>query len=323
MNIGIIGAGAIAKVIPECTKDLKDIHVTAIASRSIKKAEDFAETYNIKNAYGSYEELLSNSEIDLVYIATPHSHHFAHMKSCLEAGKNVLCEKAFTMNAKEAEEIIKLAKEKNLYLAEAIWTRYMPSRKIIDKVIASNVVGKITNLTANLSYYLMDKERLLSPELCGGALLDVGVYPLNFALMHFGKDIEKIESSVKFTDTKVDAFNSICIYYKDGKIAQLSSGLYARSDRKGIFWGEKGYIVVENINNPNAINVYDFKDSLIASYSVPPQVNGYEYEVIEAYECIKNKKTESSSMPLSESLYVMKLLDSLRKDWNFKYPMEE
>lgn len=322
MKIGIIGAGAIARVIPECIKDSKDIQVAAVASRTLEKARDFASKFGIGKAYGSYEELLSDPAINLVYVATPHSHHFEHMKMCLNAGKNVLCEKAFTMNAQQAKEIIRLAAEKKMYLAEAIWTRYMPSRKIIDQIIQSGIIGKITNLTANLSYEMTRKERLLNPELCGGALLDVGVYPINFALMHFGKDIERIESSAMLTDRGVDGFNSICIYYRDGRTAQLSSGLYARSDRQGIFWGKKGYIVVDNINNPKVMNIFDSTDKLIKSVSVPPQVNGYEYEVLEAASCIQEGKTESISMPHSETVYVMELMDGLRKKWGVIYPME-
>lgn len=323
MNIGIIGAGHIARVIPETCKNLKEADVYAVASRSIEKAEVFAKEFNIPKAYGSYEELLNDSDVDLVYIATPHSHHYEHMKLCLEHNKNILCEKAFTMNAKQAEEIVKLAKEKQLYVAEAIWTRYMPSRKIINDVINSGVIGKITNLTANLSYEMTQKERLIKPELAGGSLLDVGIYPLNFALMHFGKDFERLECSAQLTSSGVDGFDSIVLYYKDGRIAQLTCGLYGRSDRKGIFWGEKGYIVVENINNPNSIKIFDSNDICIKSVEIPEQFTGYEYEIIEAEKQIKNKGTESISMPLSETIYVMKLMDKIRFKCGVKYPGEE
>ena len=167
------------------------------------------------------------------------------------------------------------------------------------------------------------KTRLITPELAGGALLDVGVYPINFALMHFGKDIERVESSVQMTSEGVDGYESITIFYRDGKIAQLTSSLYARSDRKGIIWGDKGYIVVENINNPNAINVFDSSDNLIKSCEIPSQISGYEYEILEAENQIKAGMTESVSMPLEESLYVMKFMDNLRKDWKLVYPQEK
>lgn len=322
MKIGILGAGSIAKIIPNTCCKLKEIEAYAVASRSIEKAQSFAEKYGMPKAYGSYEELLQDKEVDLVYIATPHSHHFDHMKMCLYYGKNILCEKAFTMNAQQTADIIELAKGKNLYIAEAIWTRYMPSRKMIDEVVASGIIGDVYCLTANLAYEMKNKPRLITPELAGGALLDVGIYPINFALMHFGKDIDRVESSVQMTPQGVDGFESINVYYKNGRVAQLTSSLYARSDRKGIFWGDKGYIVVENINNPNAINVFDSSDNLIKSYEIPAQITGYEYEILEAETQIKAGKTESVSMPLAESLYVMKFMDKLRSDWNLVYPQE-
>lgn len=323
MKIGIIGAGSIAAIIPNTCCKLKEAEAYAVASRSLEKAEAFAKKYGIPKAYGCYEDLLKDKDVDLVYIATPHSHHFEHMKMCLKYGKNILCEKAFTMNAKQTEEIIELAKGKNLYIAEAIWTRYMPSRKIINDVIASGIIGNVHVLTANLAYEMKKKTRLITPELAGGALLDVGVYPINFALMHFGKDIERVESSVQMTSEGVDGYESITIFYRDGKIAQLTSSLYARSDRKGIIWGDKGYIVVENINNPNAINVFDSSDKLIKSCEIPSQISGYEYEILEAENQIKAGMTESVSMPLEESLYVMKFMDNLRKDWKLVYPQEK
>lgn len=322
MKIGIIGAGSIARIIPDTCSKLEDAEAYAVASRSLEKAENFAREHNIPKAYGSYQELVKDPLVDLVYIATPHSHHYEHMKLCIENGKPVLCEKAFTMNAGQAREILKLAAEKKLYVAEAIWTRYMPSRKIIDEVVASGIVGKITSLTANLSYAISKKERLIRPELAGGALLDVGIYPVNFALMHFGKDFDRVECSAQLTDTGVDGFNSITIYYKDGRTALLSSGLYSRSDRKGIFWGEKGYIVVENINNPNSIKVFDSQDVLIKTISIPQQITGYEYEIMEAASQINSGKTESLSMPLSETLFVMDFLDGIRKHCGVRYPGE-
>lgn len=323
MNIGIIGAGHIAKIIPEACEKLTEAKAYAVASRDLDKAKTFASKYSIPKYYGSYEELVHDPDIDLVYIATPHSHHFDHMKLCLENNKNILCEKAFTMNAQQTSKIIELASQKNLYVAEAIWTRYMPSRKIIDEVLSSNIIGKITNLTANLSYEMTKKERLIKPELAGGALLDVGIYPINFALMHFGKDISRVESSAQLTEQGVDGFNSITIYYNDGRVAQINSGLYSRSDRKGIFWGENGYIVIENINNPNSIKIFNSNDQLIKSIPIPEQINGYEYEILEAISQIKNGKTESISMPLNETLYVMEFMDSLRKKWGVIYPQEK
>ena len=191
MKIGILGAGKISHLTVPAMIGLKEIECYAVASRSLEKAQSFAKQYGFQKAYGSYEELLSDPEVELVYVATPHSHHYEHMMQCLEHGKGVLCEKAFTMNANQARRVMEYAKEKGLFAAEAIWPRYMPSRKMINDVIASGVIGKVNTLTANLSYVIHQVPRIVLPELAGGALLDIGVYGINFALMHFGSDIER------------------------------------------------------------------------------------------------------------------------------------
>ena len=322
MKIGILGAGSIASKMAETFSKMKNAEIYAVSWRSISKEENFAKKYKIKKAFGSYEEMIKDENVELIYIATPHSHHFEHAKLCLENKKPVLCEKSFTMNSAQAKELVELSKKQNTYLAEAIWTRYMPSRKLIDDVISSGIIGKINVLTANLSYNIKSKERLIKPELAGGALLDVGVYGLNFTFMHFGTEIQKIDTSVKMTETGVDETDSVTIHFKDGKSAFITAGINSRSDRKGIFWGENGYIIVENINNPNLIKVFNSNDKLIKKIKIPRQITGYEYEVAEAIEQIQQNKTESISMPLSETLFVMEIMDSLRKQWGLIYPQE-
>lgn len=322
MKIGILGPGRIAATVAPALVALPEIECYAAASRTPGKAEAFARQFGFEKAYASYEEMLHDPQVELVYVSTPHSHHYEHMMLCLEYGKHVISEKAFTMNASQAEKVAAYAKEKGLYAAEAIWTRYMPSRKLIQDVIDSGVIGRINTLTANLSYVIDGKQRITDPALAGGALLDIGVYGLNFALMHFGDEIERMESSVKLTDTGVDAMETITLFYRDGRMAVLTHSIYCRSDRKGIFHGDKGYAVVENINNPQSISVYDMSDNLIVRYGMPEQVNGYEYEFAEAVRCIQEGKTESDSMPMAETVKVMKLMDSLREQWGVIYPQE-
>ena len=323
MNIGFIGAGRIANTLASTMARMEDVNLYAVAARDLGRAQAFAAQYGFDRAYGSYEEMLRDPNVELVYIATPHSHHAAHMKLCIEHGKNVLCEKAFTLNAAQAREIAALAKAKGVYVAEAIWTRYMPSRAMINEVLASGIIGNVTALTATLCYPVAYKERCIRPELAGGALLDVGVYCLNFALMHFGDDIERMDSSVRMTDTGVDGQESITLHYRDGKIAVLTAGILSRSDRKGIFYGDKGYIIVENINNPQSISVYDLTDTLIKKLEVPAQITGYEYQIREAMARIRAGETESASMPLDTTIAVMERMDALRKNWGLIYPMEQ
>ena len=322
MKIGIIGAGHIADVVTPTLVAMEGMECYAVSSRSLEKAEVFAEKYGFEKAYGSYEEMLRDPNVELVYIATPHSHHYEHMMLCIAYGKPILCEKAFTLNAQQAKKIQEAAAQKGVYVAEAIWTRYMPSRKVINDVLASGVIGKPNTLTANLSYIISHKERICDPALAGGALLDIGVYGVNFALMHFGTDIERVESSVKMLDTGVDAMETITIFYRDGRMAVLTHSVFCRSDRKGIIHGDKGYMVVENINNPQSLKVYDTADREIASYNFSDQISGYEFQFAEAAACIAEGKTESDSMPMEDTVYVMEFMDSLRKQWNMVYPQE-
>lgn len=309
----------IAQNMGVCTSDLE---LYAVASRSLERAKQFAEEWGFEKAYGSYEEMLEDEAVELVYVASPHSHHFQHAKLCLEHGKHVLVEKAFTVNAAQAAELIAISEERGLLLAEAIWTRYMPSRKLIRDVIGSGVIGTPTSLVANLGYAMGQKERLCKPELAGGALLDVGVYPINFAMMVFGGRIVKLDTSVVLSPEGVDWTNSVTLIFEGKEMAILHSTMLSPTDRLGVIYGEKGYIEVLNINNCEGVHVYDAEHQLIAKHEVPEQINGYEYEVLACMQAIKKGKTECEAMPHSETLRVMQLLDTIRAKWGMKYPGE-
>jgi len=204
-----------------------------------------------------------------------------------------------------------------------MWTRYMPSRTMLDNILSSGVIGTPRTLTANLSYPNgFQNERIIRPELAGGALLDLGMYGLNFALMHFGDDIARVETAAQLTDAGVDAAESITLLYRDGRMAVLTHGIFARSDRRGVIYGDKGYVVVTTINNPQTIDVYDLSDRLLAHYDVPQQISGYEYEFQEAVRCITAGKTQSDSTPLSHTIRIMELMDDLRARWGVTYPQE-
>ncbi|MDP4089277.1 MAG: Gfo/Idh/MocA family oxidoreductase [Bacillota bacterium] len=322
MKMAILGAGSIARSMSATIREMEEITNYAVASRDYKKAEAFAKEFGFEKAYGSYEEMLSDPEVELVYVATPHSHHYEHVKLCLNHGKHVLCEKAFAINAKQAEEMFALAAEKKLLLTEAIWTRYMPLRKTLNDIIADGVIGRPSILTANLGYVINHIPRLIEPSLAGGALLDVGVYTLNFALMAFGNDIERITSTAVLTDKGVDEQNSLTVVFKDGKMAVLHSTILSQTDRQGIINGSKGYIVVDNINNPERLRVFDLNRKETACYEAPKQISGYEYEVIACIRAIEEGKLECEEMPHSETIMVMKLMDGLRKEWGVIYPGE-
>lgn len=322
MKIGIMGAGRIAVILADTMNKIPEVECYGVASRDLEKAKIFAEEHGFQHAFGSYEEMLADENVELIYIATPHSHHYRHMKMCLDYGKHVLCEKSFTVNEKQAAEIFRIAEDKKLLVTEAIWTRYMPSRKMINDLLDEKVVGDVRKMTANLNYPLLNKERIVKPELAGGALLDVGIYPLNFAYMHFGDNVQKIVSAAQMTSAGVDGENGMILLYEDGRMAVLNSGIHGKSDSEGVFYGSTGCMIVENINNPESIKIYDTDRNFIREIKVHEQISGYEYEIIETISCIEEGKLECPSMPHEETLRMMRIMDELRFDWGMKYPDE-
>lgn len=322
MNLGIIGTGWIAEKMAMTIHAMQGIDIYAVASRDLSRAQDFAQRRKCEKAYGSYEEMLDDEKVDLVYIASPHSHHYEHAKACLLKGKPVLCEKAFTATAPQAEELLNLSKETNVFITEAIWTRYMPLSKTINEILASGVIGEPKMLTANLCYPISHKERIMRAELAGGALLDIGIYPLNFASMVFGTDIKEISSFCQKTDTGMDAQESVTLLYGNGCMASLQASIWVKSDRQGIVSGSEGHLIVENCNNPQKVTVVDTDYKVVAEYDAPPQISGYEYEVYACMEAIRNGWIEHPDMPHSETLRIMKLMDSLRRQWGVRYPWD-
>ena len=319
-RIGIIGAGHIAEKMAATINGMPDVEGYAIASRQYGKAAAFAGRFGFTKAYGSYEELAEDPAVDLVYVATPHSLHYDHVRLCLDRGKAVLCEKAFMANAREAEEVTRISEERKIFLAEAIWTRYMPFQRTVRDIVESGAIGQPMILSAHLGYPVSDKERLIRPELGGGALLDLGVYAINFALMMFGNDIADIASSCMKSDTGVDLQNSIILKYRNGRIADLQSTALCASDRQGIVCGDRGYIVCDNINNMLKAELYDSNHTLTATYNAPEQITGFEYQVRACMDAIREGKTETPYMPHSETLRVMKIMDGLRSSWGVRFP---
>ncbi len=318
MKIGIIGAGGIAGTMAATVAEMKDVENYAIASRDADKSAAFAGKYGMTRHYGSYEALLEDPVVDLVYIALPHSHHRDWTIKSLEAGKNVLCEKAFAVNEAEAREMIELSEKKGLLLAEAIWTRYMPSRNIIREVLDSGRIGSCVTLSANLGYRIDKHERIIRPELAGGALLDLTVYPLNFASMVWGDDIKRISASCVMTSTGVDGQDNVMLEYGDGRMASLFTTIYALTDRKGLVAGTEGFLEVDNINNPQEARIYssDRKSpELLERIAMPKQISGYEYEVISCMKAIQEGLTECPEMPHAQTLEIMRQMDEIKRQF--------
>lgn len=323
MRVGVVGAGWIAEKAAITLNGLSTCECYAIASRTQEKADAFAKQWNVKKAYGSYAELYADPDVDLVYVATPHSHHYEVTRDALLAGKPCLVEKAFMANHAQSAAIVELAKERGLFLAEAIWTRYQPAVKMVRDLIDSGRIGTPRLVTATLGYSMGEKPRIMRPDLCGGALLDLGVYALNFARMFFPADIVNIESQCVKSATGMDLTNAISLVLADGMLCNLQSSAACVGDNIGVIAGTDGNLIIDNINNPQKITVNTHDRVFVETIPVPQQITGYEYQFIACRDALIKCLLEPIEMPHAETLYIMQLMDDLRKKWGVRYPMDD
>lgn len=322
MKIGIMGLGTIAHALAKTICQMENAVIVAVGSRKIDCARKFAQKYGIMRAYGSYEALVADSEVELVYIATPRFYHYDNMKLCIEYGKNILCEKAFTLNAGQAKEIFSLANRAGVFCAEAIWNRYMPSRYLIQDILDSGIIGTPLSLTANIGYILTDNNMVMDPALGGGVLLDLGAHAINFALMFFGEDYDTIISKAIFNHQGVDVSDGIVITWEDGKIAMLHLSAIASTDCMGTIYGDRGFLKIHNISNCHQINVYNLNRELLKNYIVPQQISGLEYQVKACQKALLEGCLECSEMPQEGTIGVMEIMDEIRRQWLFRYSCE-
>ena len=323
LRVGIIGAGWIAEKAAITLNGLADCEAYAIASRTQEKADAFAEKWKMRKAYGSYSELIADPSVDLVYVGTPHSHHYDVTREALLAGKPCLVEKAFMANHRQAKAIVDLARERKVFLAEAIWTRYQPVVKMMRDLIGSGRIGTPRLVTATLGYSMGDKPRIMRADLCGGALLALGVYALNFVRMFFDADIVSISSQCVKSQTGMDLTNAMTLTLSDGVLCNLQSSAACVGDNIGVIAGTEGNLIIDNINNPQTITVNGPDRTYIETIHVPQQITGYEYQFMACRQALIDGLLEPKEMPLEETLYIMELMDGLRKEWGVRYPMDE
>ncbi|MBO4765060.1 MAG: Gfo/Idh/MocA family oxidoreductase, partial [Bacteroidales bacterium] len=280
MKVGIIGTGWIADKAAITLNGMTDCEAYAVGSRQQETADKFAAKWNIKKAYGSYAALIADPDVDLVYVGTPHSHHYDVTREALLAGKPCLVEKAFMANARQAQEIIDLAHERKVFLAEAIWTRYQPVVATVRDLISSGRIGQPHLITATLGYSMGEKPRIMRPDLCGGALLDLGVYALNFVRMFTDSDIASIDGYCVKSATGMDLTNTMTIILKDGIVANVQSSAQCVGDNIGVIAGTEGNLIIDNINNPQTVTVNGPNRTYIETIRVPQQITGYEYQFL-------------------------------------------
>ncbi len=321
MRIGIIGLGHIAEKMAR-TVHLSGHTLYGVASRDLEKAKRFAREFSAEKPYGSYRELSEDPLVDLIYIAVPHSLHAEVATMCVENGRNVLVEKAFTSNAKEARKLLRRGKERKVLVSEAIWTRYEPIRTLINQAILAGEIGEVKHVCATYFAPLTHKRRVVEPSLAGGALLDIGVYALNFILMHTPGEVTQIQSMATLSDKGVDEISSTSLRFSSGAIGSMQSGFTAIDDRICQIAGTDGWIWVDNVNNPQCVKVYDKERHFVRDIGVPLQLTGFEYELQSCCKAIQEGRVECPEMPHSEIIRCMEIMDEIRSQWGMAYPWE-
>jgi len=319
---GILGPGNIAKRFAEALKDVRGAELAAVGSRSQAKADAFGEQYGIPRRHGSYEALVGDADVDAIYVATPHPMHAPCSILALEAGKAVLCEKPFTANAAQAEQVIAAARRAGVFCMEAMWTRFLPPITRLRQLVAEGSVGELRMVIADFGFRCGwdPSSRLLDAALAGGGLLDVGVYAISLAGMLLG-EAQDVAGLADVGSTGVDEQAGIVLRYAGGRLAVLATGVRTTTPQEAWVLGADGRV---HLHGPwwrgGRLTVFRGKDT--QDIDVPQVGNGFNCQAEEVARCLAAGKTESDVMPLDESLSIMRTMDKLRKLWGVRYPFE-
>lgn len=315
INWGIIGVGKIAEKFATDLKAVKNAQLHAVASSSsLERAKDFAERYEAPYFYDSYESIFQTPDLDAIYIATPHTSHAENAILCLKNKVPVLCEKPFAMNLKQVQKMVESARENDTFLMEAMWTRFIPAiQKTLD-LISEGRIGKVRNIQADFGFNapFLPEKRLLNQSLGGGALLDIGIYPAYLSLLLLGYPSE-IQAISNFGETGIDETTSFILAYKNEATANLSCTLKSNTRTEALIYGENGYILIEGrFMEAKQITLFE-NDKKPVEYIFPRKTFGYNFEIEEVSQCVREGKKESRRMPLSMSVKLISLLDEIRQ----------
>ena len=322
-NWGILGAGYIAGKFARDYRYVKEGQIMAVASRSREKAESFAQTHGIEKAYEGYEALLADRDIDAIYVATPHSHHYEHTLAAIQHKKAVLCEKPAAVNTGQLKTMINAAKAHQVLFMEAMWTYVMPVVKEIKRWITSGEIGEVKLIQADFCVHmdLPPEHRINNPHLAGGSLLDVGIYPVAFTNLLLDDKVEEIQAIAQFGDTGVDDTTLMNLRFQKGTLAQLTCSTKHSTKREAYIFGTKGKIYArEYWKARSAILTTPHKE---ISYEDPREAQGYHYEIDEMNRLMREKKMESPRIPFAMSLQNLQILDDVRSHIKLTYPFEQ
>jgi predicted dehydrogenase len=320
---GILGTGRIAGVFAEGLRSAEGAELVAVGSRTSAAAEAFAQRFGAARSHGSYAALAEDAEVDAIYVATPHTLHKENTLLCLAAGKPVLCEKPFAINADEAVQMIAAARERRVFLMEAMWTRFLPHIARVRELIAAGAIGELRLLKADFCFRtgFNPGGRLFDPALGGGGLLDVGIYPVSLASLLLGTP-SQVAALAELGATGVDEQSAVLLSHPGGQLAVLTCAIRTSSPNGATILGTDGHIRIEpEWWRPTRV-ILARAGQPEETIDVPAAGNGYNYEAEEVGRCVRAGKIESDVMPLDETLAIMRTLDQVRAQWGLRYPSE-
>ncbi len=318
---GIMGLGKIAEYFAKALLSVENAELIC-ASRNMDKAKEFGDKYHAIDCHGTYEDLVRDDRVDVIYVATPMSCHYENVKLCLEHGKSVLCEKAVTINAGQWEDLVRLAKEKNCFLMEAMWMKFLPSFLKIKEWYENGKIGELVTVKAefiNRCLYSSD-DRLFVKALGGGALLDLGVYTLTFACDFLGYAPYKVDSMLRIGQSGVDFFDSVLLKYENGSFAELTSSFDILSENRAYLVGTKGSIMIGPwFHCAREAELFDQDGKSVETYQQEFLCNGYEYEIMHVQDCLNKGLKESPVQTHEKTHAIMKIMDEIRYEHGFVY----
>lgn len=320
-NWGIIGLGHIAHKFAEDLRSLPDARLTAVASRDLERAEDFAKVYDVPNAYGTYKEIIGCPNLDAVYIATTHPSHFANTMMCLEHNIPVLCEKPFAMNGEEARKMIGLANFQKTFLMEALWTRFLPTMEKTLLLIEDGAIGEVRTLKADFGFSAArdPKRRIFNQGLGGGALLDVGIYPVFLSLLLFGKP-SSVSAEAAIGPTNVDEDCGMILKFPGQKIALLHASIVTKTNTEAFIYGDKGMIHIHSRwHEPTSLTLHK-ENGDTEDFFFDYDSHGYKYEIMEVNRQLQANNIQSDKMPWEFTQLLMNVLDDIRMKASIFYP---
>lgn len=324
INWGILAPGRIAHKFAQDLKQAAGAKLLAVGSRSLQRARDFANEYGAPHAFGSYEALLECPELNVVYIASPHTAHFEHTMMCLEKGIGVLCEKPFAMNTAQVRKMADCARANKVFLMEAMWTRFIPCFEEAMRLVNDGYIGATKTIRANFGFKanFPPEHRVFNPALGGGSLLDVGIYPLFLATWLWGKPT-KIKATAVMSNLGADDSCAMILEYPDNRLAILDCSLVVKTEIEAYIYGETGTLHLHNrFLNPQDISI-SFYEKSSEQIHLPLTGHGYYHEILEVNECLRNGKSESAKLPLDFSILLMETLDWVRKEAGIVYPTDQ